>query len=102
VTPREEVIDRCVGLCEWCGWRPASEVHHRKRRSQGGLDTAANLIALCFVCHGDAHANPQWAFDVGLMVSGHSPDPESHLTRDGSSVELADYRERCYADVKPN
>lgn len=31
------------------------EVHHRKRRSQGGADREANLITLCAGCHRQVH-----------------------------------------------
>lgn len=63
---RRLVLQRCLGLCEGCGIRPATEMHHRLYRSRGGLDTAANLLHLCggeaglfggnhSGCHGIAH-----------------------------------------------
>lgn len=78
---RQHVIERCDGICEWCREHVASEIHHRKRRSQGGPDTPANLAALCKTCHDHAHAHPTWAMDVGLIVSGHEPTPETPIRR---------------------
>lgn len=48
--------------CEICN-RPATEIHHIKRRSEFGSktkdeqDKIENLIALCRQCHEKAHAN---------------------------------------------
>lgn len=44
---------RAGGRCERCGDAlPAFwEAHHRRRRSQGGLDELCNLAALCGSCH---------------------------------------------------
>jgi hypothetical protein len=61
--------------CQRCGCSvlnvPSSK-HHRKLRSQGGLDTADNLLSLCGSgttgCHGWAHANPAQARSYGLIV----------------------------------
>jgi 5-methylcytosine-specific restriction endonuclease McrA len=48
--------------CEICH-KPATEIHHIKRRSEFGSktkhlqDKIENLIALCRTCHEKAHAN---------------------------------------------
>lgn len=42
------------GCCAICG-RPASQVHHRKRRSQGGPDIPENLLPVDDACHGRIH-----------------------------------------------
>ena len=54
------VAGRSGGVCEGCGMAPATNMHHRKFRSAGGRDTAANLLHLCGMgntsgCHGIAH-----------------------------------------------
>lgn len=59
------VAERSGGVCEGCGVRPASDMHHRKYRSRMGLTTVENLLHLCggegmsggnhSGCHGDAH-----------------------------------------------
>lgn len=71
---REAVFARSGGLCELCGERLTAvwECHHRKLRSQGGLDSVTNLLALHPLCHRRAHGHPAWAKEVGLIV--HSMD----------------------------
>ena len=42
--------------CQVCELRPGVHVHHKVFRSQGGNDTADNLLWLCYACHDDVHA----------------------------------------------
>ena len=77
---RAEVYERSGGLCEAAveGRCPhqGSEAHHKRRRSQGGADTADNLVWLCELHHRWVHANPTAAIDVGLLVpTTFSPAP---------------------------
>lgn len=62
----ETVAERSHGVCEGCGIRPATDMHHRLYRSRGGPTTVANLLHLCggeggmsggnhSGCHGKAH-----------------------------------------------
>jgi hypothetical protein len=56
------VKERSGGICEGCGIRPATEVHHRKYRSRGGGNEVSNLLDLCgwgnhSGCHGEAHGS---------------------------------------------
>lgn len=64
---RRIVETRCGSLCEGCGRRPATDVHHRKYKSRGGGHEIENLLALCggpsgmpggnhSGCHGVAHS----------------------------------------------
>lgn len=49
-------FERANQECEWCGNHlDNAEVHHIKPRSEGGPNTAANLIVLCPNCHQKAH-----------------------------------------------
>lgn len=57
---------RSGGVCEGCGKRPATEMHHRKYKSRGGRDEVANALAVCGFgnnagagCHGEAHSDPE-------------------------------------------
>jgi hypothetical protein len=50
-----EVLRRDAWRCQSCGARTNLQVHHIKRRSQGGQDTTANLITLCANCHRNQH-----------------------------------------------
>lgn len=61
------IKDRAGVLCEHCHARPAAETHHRMRR-RDGHHAVSNLIRLCRECHSRAHANPRWAYSVGLII----------------------------------
>ncbi|MGG7510873.1 HNH endonuclease [Plantibacter sp. YIM 135249] len=59
----DAVATRSGGVCEGCGRRRATEMHHRRYRSQGGRDEVTNLLHLCgrgnaSGCHGIAHTGP--------------------------------------------
>ena len=75
---RDLVRTRAGGLCECCGDRlsPIFQCHHRKLRSRGGQDSAANLVALCGLCHRRVHSHVAWATDQGFIVSAND-DPAS-------------------------
>jgi 5-methylcytosine-specific restriction endonuclease McrA len=47
---------------------PATEVHHRKIRKQGGSNSLDNLAHLCKPCHDFVHANPELSYELGLLV----------------------------------
>ena len=51
-----------------CG-RSATEIHHRRLRSQGGKDTVDNLVCLCLKCHRWAHDHPKEACEKGIIQS---------------------------------
>ena len=64
---RAIVATRSGGVCEGCGLRRATDVHHRQYRSRGGTHAVSNLLALCggagglpggnhTGCHGVAHS----------------------------------------------
>lgn len=62
IPARNEAIvkRRSGGVCESCGARPATNVHHRKYLSRGGTHDVHNLFDLCGMgnvkgCHGRAH-----------------------------------------------
>ena len=45
-------------LCEYCNSKIAVDIHHIDNKGMGGSkekDNIENLIALCRVCHEDAH-----------------------------------------------
>lgn len=48
------VFKRSAGICEGCGVRPATEVHHR-HYNQLGNEFLFDLIALCGGCHSRLH-----------------------------------------------
>lgn len=81
---RSEVFERSGGRCEAavehvCDGH-GTQAHHVRRRSQGGTDTADNLLWVCGSgstgCHGWIHANPQTATALGLLeMSSYNPAP---------------------------
>lgn len=73
---RALIRERAGGGCECCGDRlsPIFQAHHRKLRSRGGQDSAANLVALCGLCHKRVHSHVTWATEHGFMVAS-SDDP---------------------------
>jgi hypothetical protein len=66
---------RSRGGCELCRDAPATEIHHRRRRSAGGLDHHTNYLDLCHSCHHvTIHGNTGWAMRHGLLLSRHTTD----------------------------
>lgn len=49
------VAERSFGLCEACGVKVATQMHHRLHRSHGGDEHVQNLLHLCLDCHHQAH-----------------------------------------------
>lgn len=72
---------RSGGRCEVWGlgdtpgrcWLRAEHFHHRLRQSQGGPDTADNLLHVCGYCHHDAHHLGQRSYDLGLLIRSGQP-----------------------------
>lgn len=50
-----EVLKRDNFTCQECGDYTEAPPHHIKFLSQGGSDTAENLITLCVRCHAKKH-----------------------------------------------
>lgn len=76
---KKVVYARSEGWCEArdfphaCTLR-ATQVHHVKRRSQGGSNDPANLVHLCTPGHMAVHANPSLAAEHGLLsLREHTP-----------------------------
>jgi hypothetical protein len=69
---------RSFGLCEICGVRQATELHHRQYRSRGGRHEVANLLHVCgwgnhTGCHGKGH-NPGAHENGWAVASGLNPE----------------------------
>ena len=77
---RAEVFERSQGRCEAqvegvCLGR-GDQAHHKRRRSQGGQDTPANLLWICRACHDWCHRYPAQAKALGLLeFSSFTPAP---------------------------
>jgi 5-methylcytosine-specific restriction endonuclease McrA len=88
---RVAVLDRSEGCCDLCAMaiRPEDfECHHRRLRSQGGLDEMPNLVALHDLCHSRLHDDRAMARDAGFIV--HQPDDpaETPVLRHGRAWAL--------------
>lgn len=66
----------CIRFYSYTGTRwgrlspnPSTEVHERKKRSQGGdiLDRE-NCVAVCDECHRRIHENPALSYQMGLLI----------------------------------
>jgi hypothetical protein len=88
---RRTVMERCGGICEGCGTRPVTDLHHRKYKSRGGTHDVWNLLALCggdggmsggnhSGCHGIAHSTE--GHEMGWSIhSWGDPETEPVLYR---------------------
>lgn len=69
---RSIVYERSGQLCERCCAGRVRSVHHRKKRSQGGLWEPSNCVLLCGTgvqgCHGWVEHNPSTAHAQGFHV----------------------------------
>lgn len=54
IAARVRIRDR--NTCIWCK-NPASEVHHIKPLSRGGLTSMSNLACICETCHNKRHGH---------------------------------------------
>ncbi len=68
ITPA--LLKRANYLCEVCLSGPVEHRHHKRRRSQGGTNALANLIACCTNCHELIHRHPEASYKSGLLVRG--------------------------------
>lgn len=100
---RRTIELRSGGVCESCGDRPASDIHHRQYLSRGGVHDVHNLVHLCGFggtsgCHGRAHKTGE---REGLAIRSHErsemkpvlyrgvwvlPDDDGGLQRVGEST----------------
>lgn len=85
---RRQVAERSGGLCEGCGVREATEMHHRQYKSRGGKDTVDNALHLCGFgnhasagCHGEAHTNPERTLHGWSVNSWDKPATREVLYR---------------------
>jgi hypothetical protein len=65
---RKVVKARSEGRCEVCLTAPATDMHHRRNRSQGGRWTPENLMHLCHSHHMHITVNPKRAREQGWTV----------------------------------
>lgn len=72
---RVAVRARSGGVCERCDKSRATDMHHRKNRSQSGKWHPANILHLCALCHVEITAEPDYSRENGWSVLS-SQDPE--------------------------
>ena len=64
---------RCEAALDGCTVGVTSTPHHRKRRTQGGPNTLANLLDVCPPCHTHIHAHPDFSYARGLLIRHYDP-----------------------------
>lgn len=90
----ERVLERAGSYCEKCGKVGRDfALHHRKLKSQGGLDEVCNLIAVHHECHNMGtkaiHMNPKESIENGWIVpSWAEPSTYPLILPDGTHVLL--------------
>lgn len=85
---RRIVEERCGGVCEGCGDRPATDVHHRKYKSRGGGHEVSNLLALCGGPSGLAGGNHSGCHGVAHSGEGHELGWSAHSWEDPALVPV--------------
>jgi hypothetical protein len=91
----DRVKERSFGMCEICGTKRATEIHHRLHRSHGGKDTVTNLIHVCgwgnhTGCHGAAHSDPKRYANGWAVRSGGNPALRPVLYRGSLTILTAE------------
>lgn len=100
VKPKDRaiVLERACGLCEVCGERAASNVHHRRARGMGGtrkaIHSPAWLLAVCGLgnvtgCHGRIESNRTEALEAGWLL-GPRDEPSRPVRLHMGTVVLDD------------
>lgn len=62
------VRERSNGVCERCDKARATDMHHRKNRSQSGKWHPSNIMHLCALCHVEITAEPAMSRKNGWAV----------------------------------
>lgn len=95
---RELVYARSGGDCEVripgvCLGR-ATNWHHRRNKSQGGLWLPSNGLHLCGSgttgCHGWITHEPSKSYELGWSIRGHQPPADVEVLYRGQLVRLDD------------
>lgn len=55
--------------CECCLKRAASQIHHKRGRLGPDLLDTRYFMGVCPECHERIHREPQWAYELGYLVS---------------------------------
>jgi len=74
--------------------------HHRKRRSQGGDDSPANVINIPDVLHEWIHRNPEEAYELGLLVKSWQEPSEVEITIPEQFAGLMPVKEKVKREKK--
>jgi hypothetical protein len=90
---RQAVPNRSGGRCEMCG-KPATNMHHRKNRSQGGRWSPANVLHLCGSgttgCHGYFTNHPNVAYLLGVSVRRNQEPADVAVRTPAGLLHLTD------------
>lgn len=76
---RQLIRQRSNDMCERCGQKYGTEVHHRRPRGMGGTkqadtNVASNALHLCGLCHKIVEQSRDQAINNGWLVKqNHNP-----------------------------
>lgn len=87
---RTAVRARSDSWCERCGLKHATDMHHRKNRSQSGKWHPANIVHLCALCHVEITAHPTDSQNTGFTVLSHQDPAEIPVLYRGAWVFVDD------------
>lgn len=85
---RKALHERSGGLCEGCGLRPATDVHHRKYLSRRGTHDLENLLALCGGAGGMSGGNHSGCHGVAHSSEGHELGWSVHSWDDPENIHV--------------
>ena len=89
-TTRVAVRERSGGICERCGQKPGTDMHHRKNRSQLGKWHPANIMHLCALCHVWITAEPALSRASGWSVLSTAEPADVPVVYRGEVMKLSD------------
>jgi hypothetical protein len=90
-------------VCEMCGKRPSTQVHHIfSRRFKATMFDESNLMAICGGCHIKAHTDYEWARNIFIAKLGQSEYDSLYLKANTRLLNwsIPDYLEAIKAERK--
>jgi 5-methylcytosine-specific restriction endonuclease McrA len=90
-------------ICEMCGKRPATQVHHIfSRRFKATMFDENNLVSICSGCHMKAHFDPEWARSLYIAKLGQAEYESLYLKANSQTLNwnIPDYLEAIKIERK--
>jgi hypothetical protein len=90
-------------VCEMCGKRPSTQVHHIfSRRFKATMFDENNLVSICGGCHMKAHIDPEWARSIYIDKLGQDEYEKLYLKAHAQMLNwsIPDYLEAIRIERK--